>query len=181
MKYLKEWKEKHPDIYEFIVFNILSNCATITNFVVMWLCTGFIFTGLKEIPFRVFIFDYTTKESLMLCGFVSFLIATAAAQIVNFFVQKNLVFHSDAAFGKAAWKYTILAVVLVLVSTALPAYSQRWFARMGIPSGIIPTLANILNIFVQVVISYPTMKFWVMAGKKEKSKDFEEKRYAKEK
>ena len=39
MKELKEWKEKHPDIYEFVIFNILSNCATITNFAVMWVCT----------------------------------------------------------------------------------------------------------------------------------------------
>lgn len=121
---------------------------------------------LREIPFQVFVFDYTTKESRMLCGFLSFLVATAAAQTVNFFVQKNLVFHSDAAFGKAVWKYAILAVVLVIVSTALPAYSQRWFAGLGISETIIPTLANILNILVQVVISYPAMKFWVMPEKK---------------
>ena len=85
---------------------------------------------------------------------------------MNFFVQKNLVFHSDAAFGKAAWKYAVLAVVLVLVSTALPAYSQGWLIGLGIPQGVVPTLANILNILVQVVISYPTMKFWVMPGKR---------------
>lgn len=111
MKELKEWKEKHPDIYEFVIFNILSNCATITNFAVMWVCTEVGFRRFREIPFQVFVFDYTTKESRMLCGFLSFLVATAAAQTVNFFVQKNLVFHSDAAFGKAVWKYAILAVV----------------------------------------------------------------------
>ena len=166
MKGLKQWKENHPDLYEFIIFNILSNCATVTNFVVMWICTGFVFKGLKEIPFQAWIFDYTTRESLMLCGFLSFLVATAAAQTVNFFVQKNLVFHSDAAFGKAAWKYAVLAVVLVLVSTALPAHSQGWLIGLGIPQGVVPTLANILNILVQVVISYPTMKFWVMPGKR---------------
>ena len=166
MKELKEWKEKHPDIYEFVIFNILSNCATITNFAVMWVCTEVGFRRFREIPFQVFVFDYTTKESRMLCGFLSFLVATAAAQTVNFFVQKNLVFHSDAAFGKAVWKYAILAVVLVIVSTALPAYSQRWFAGLGISETIIPTLANILNILVQVVISYPAMKFWVMPEKK---------------
>ena len=166
MKELKEWKEKHPDIYEFVIFNILSNCATITNFAVMWVCTEVGFRRFREIPFQVFVFDYTTKESRMLCGFLSFLVATAAAQTVNFFVQKNLVFHSDAAFGKAVWKYAILAVVLVIVSTALPAYSQRWFAGLGISETIIPPLANILNILVQVVISYPAMKFWVMPGKR---------------
>jgi len=127
MNSIKKWIKAHPDLWEFILFNILSNCATVTNFVVMWLCTGFIFKSLKEIPFQFFIFDYTSKGSLMLCGFLSFLIATAAAQTVNFFVQKNWVFKSNAAFASAVPKYILLAVVLVIVSAALPAYSQQLF------------------------------------------------------
>ena len=42
------WKGKHPDLWEFILFNILSNCATVTNFIVMWLGTGLLFTGLSD-------------------------------------------------------------------------------------------------------------------------------------
>ena len=90
------------------------------------------------------------------------LTATAAAQIVNFFVQKNLVFHSNEKFGRAAWKYLILAIILVMVSTALPAYSQGWFTAIGVLDTLAPTLANVLNIIVQVIISYPMMKFWIM-------------------
>lgn len=52
------WSKAHPQLWEFILFNLLSNCATITNFVVMWLCTGWVFKGLADIPFRFFIFDY---------------------------------------------------------------------------------------------------------------------------
>lgn len=162
MSALRVWKEKHPDLWEFILFNILSNCATVTNFVVMWICTGLVFIGLANRPFQFFIFNYTTVESLGLCGFLSFLTATAAAQTVNFFVQKYWVFKSNATFQKAVPKYIILAVVLVLISSALPAYSQALFIGVGIPQGLAPTLANILNILVQVVISYPTMKFVIM-------------------
>ena len=103
----------------------------------------------------------------MLCGFLSFLIATAVAQTVNFFVQKNWVFKSNAAFASAVPKYIFLAVVLVIVSAALPAYSQQLFIQIGIPAGFAPTLANVLNIVVQVVLSYPTMKFWIMPKTKE--------------
>ena len=98
----------------------------------------------------------------MLCGFLSFLTATAAAQTVNFFVQKKLVFKSDANFQKAVPKYVVLAVALVLISAALPAYSQQLLVRVGISQALAPTIANIINIVVQVVISYPTMKFWIM-------------------
>lgn len=79
-----------------------------------------------------------------------------------FFVQKNFVFKSNAAFSQAVPKYIMLAVVLVIVSAALPAYSQTLLARCGIPQGIVPTLANIVNIVVQVALSYPAMKFWIM-------------------
>lgn len=163
MNTIKKWIEKHPELWEFILFNILSNCATITNFIVMWICTGFVFQSLSHVPFQFFIFNYTNVErDLGLCGFLSFLVATALAQTVNFFVQKNLVFKSNAAFRKAVPKYIILAVILVIISAALPAYSQVFLMNIGIPQGIAPTVANVVNILVQVIISFPAMKFWVM-------------------
>lgn len=163
---IKKWIDEHPNLWEFIKFNILSNCATVTNFVVMWLGTNILFTLFKEQPFQFFIFNYTTRESLMLCGFLSFLVATAAAQTVNFFVQKNWVFKSNAQFAQAVPKYIVLAVVLVILSAALPAYSQALFINLGVPASVAPTLANIVNILMQVIISYPAMKFWIMPDKK---------------
>ncbi len=41
MSCVKTWISKHPSLWEFILFNILSNVATIVNFIVMWICTGF--------------------------------------------------------------------------------------------------------------------------------------------
>lgn len=166
---MKKWIKEHPDLWEFILFNILANCATVTNFIIMWLCTGFIFSGLSDRPFKFLVFDYSTPESLMLCGFLSFLIATTAAQIVNYFVQKNLVFKSNAAFQTAVPKYIVMVVVLVLVSAALPGYSQKLFISIGIPKGLAPTLANVCNIAVQVIISYPSMKFWIMPKENKKA------------
>ena len=166
---MKEWIRKHPNIWEFILFNVLSNCATIVNFVTMWFCTLFLFRGLSDVPFRFLIFDYTAAESQGLCGFLSFLTSTALAQTVNFFVQRNWVFKSDAAFAKAVPKYICLAVILVLISAALPAYSQRVFTGLGIPEGLVPTMANLLNIVVQIVLTYPAMKLWIMPKHTEKS------------
>lgn len=160
---MKTWIANHPNIWEFILFNILSNVATVTNFVVMWLCTGFVFSALNQTPFQFLIFHYTNVESdLGLCGFLSFLTATACAQTVNFFVQKNLVFKSNAAFSQAVPKYICLAVLLVVISAAFPADSQTIMANAGISHGLIPTLANVVNIVVQVAIGYPMMKFWIM-------------------
>lgn len=167
MNALKRWISTHPNLWEFILFNFLSNCATITNFVVMWLCTCFLFTSLSGQPFQFFFFRYTNVESdLGLCGFLSFLVSTVTAQTVNFFVQKYLVFHSTAQFSQAIPKYILLAVVLVVISTALPAYSQDLFLSMGFPQFMVPTMANLVNIVVQVALSYPAMKFWIIPPSK---------------
>ncbi|MDC7287473.1 GtrA family protein [Blautia schinkii] len=170
---MKKWIKNHPDIWEFILFNILANCATVTNFIIMWLCTGFIFKGLSNKPFKLLVFDYSTQESLMLCGFLSFLIATTAAQIVNYIVQKKFVFKSSAAFSSAVPKYIVMVLVLVTVSAALPGYSQRFFIHLGLPASLAPTLANVVNIAVQVLISYPSMKFWILPPNKELKKQQE--------
>lgn len=169
MDLIKKWIETHPNLWEFIKFNILSNVATIVNFIVMWIATA-VFTGFgwHLLPFKFFIFNYADniEQNLGLAGFLSFLIATALAQTVNFFVQKQFVFKSNAAFKDAIPKYIMLAIALVIISAALPAYSQKFFRDIGIGASIVPTLANALNIIVQVVISYPTMKYIVMPEKK---------------
>lgn len=163
MSKMKVWITNHPNVWEFILFNVLSNVSTVTNFVVMWLCTVFLFSALNRTPFQFLIFHYVNVESdLGLCGFLSFLTATACAQTVNFFVQKNFVFKSNAVFSQAVPKYICMAVLLVVISAALPAYSQTVMAGIGVMPGAIPTLANVVNILVQVAISYPAMKFWIM-------------------
>ena len=170
MNGVRRFKIAHPTAWEFILFNILSNCATVVNFAVMWICTGFVFRSLSETPFRFLVFNYedNIKSNLGLCGFLSFLVATALAQTVNFFVQKNFVFKSSAAFQEAVPKYIFMAVVLVFLSAALPAYSQSFFVNIGASEGLAPTLANVVNIIMQVAISYPMMKFWIMPEKQKK-------------
>jgi len=118
---IKQLIEDHPNIWEFIKFNVLSNCATITNFIIMWLCTGFIFKSFANTPFKFLVFNYADniESNLGLCGFLSFLVATAAAQTVNFFVQKNLVFKSNAAFEKAVPKYIVLAGACIRSTSGL--------------------------------------------------------------
>lgn len=101
--WIRNWINEHPAVWEFILFNVLSNVATIVNFIAMWICTGFLFVSLENIPFQFFVFHYTQVESdLGLGGFLSFLVATAAAQAVNFYVQKNFVFRSNAANATVA-------------------------------------------------------------------------------
>ena len=164
---IKNWIESHPGTWQFIKFNIFANVATFANFVTMWIATTFLFKSLEETPFKWWIFDYTSKESLMLSGFISFLVATTVGQIVNYIVQRKVTFKSNSEFSRSIPKYIIMVVVIVIVSTALPGKTQMVLAKIGVPSALLPFGANIINLGVQVAISFTVMKFIILPETKE--------------
>lgn len=157
------WKEKHPDLYEFILFNIMSNVATITNFCVLWIGNGLLFSAFAQKEFHWFIFDYPVKNS-GLGGFLSFLLAYVCAQIVNFIVQRKVVFGADVEIGKVIVPYVLTVLVAGIISIWLPPHV------IGVLNpyvgGFAATIANVVNIVIQVVINYPMMKFVIMKKSK---------------
>lgn len=157
---IKAWKEKHPDLYEFILFNIMSNVATITNFVVLALTTGFIFKSLAGRSFQWFIFDYSVENG-GLSGFLGFLTAYICAQIANFIVQRKVVFGANCNIVKVLPWYILTVTVAGIISIWLPPYVIR-LVTPYVGGSIATYIANIVNIVVQVVINYPMLKFVVM-------------------
>ncbi|WP_367566222.1 polysaccharide biosynthesis protein GtrA [Lacrimispora sp.] len=160
---IEKWKEKHPDLYEFILFNIMSNVATITNFLVLALGTGFLFRSFAQTPFHWFIFDYPVKASGDggLCGFLGFLLAYVCAQIVNFIIQKKVVFGSDCQVTKVLPWYLLTVTIAGIISIWLPPHVME-FTGAYVNGTIATYLANFANIVVQVLINYPMMKFVIM-------------------
>jgi putative flippase GtrA len=161
---MKNWIERHPDLWEFIKFNILSNVSTIARFVMTWIGTAIFINSLKILsPFKFAIFDYTSEGSHGLGGFLTFLVAEVIAQIVNFFVQKNWVFKSNADFSKSAPKYAVLAIVIVVVNLILPGHVTNFcINKFGMGTGAASTVATVVNTLLAVVVSYPLLKFWIM-------------------
>lgn len=161
--FVTSWKKHYPDLYEFVLFNLMSNVATITNFVVLVIGTRLFFWKLAEIPFHWLIFDYPVKESGDggLCGFLSFLLAYICAQTVNFFVQRRVVFGADGAIRKTLHWYLLTVTLAGIISIWLPPHVMC--AAEGYLGGTAATyLANGVNILVQVALNYPMMKFVVM-------------------
>lgn len=156
---IKNFKENHPDLYEFLLFNVMSNVATITNFVVLWISTGFIFNTFSDTPFYWFIFDYGVNEG-GLGGFLSFLLAYICAQIVNFIVQRKLVFGANVKIAKVLPWYILTIVVAGLISIWLPPYIIAQITPYV--GAFAATIANVVNIMIQVLINYPMMKFVIM-------------------
>lgn len=163
----KDWTERHHDLWQFILFNILSNISTASRFVMAWVGTA-IFVGAMGLtqPFSFLIFNYTSSGSNGLGGFLTFLIAEVVAQVVNFFVQMKWVFKSSEDFSKAAPKYAVLAIVIVVTNLVLPGYVTSFCKGMGMDAGLAATVASVVNTLLAVVVSFPLLKFWIMPEEK---------------
>lgn len=158
---MKTFIKNHPDLWEFIKFNVLSNVATVSNFVTLWICTTFIFQSLAQTPFQWFVFNYPVQNG-GLAGFLGFLVAYIVAQIVNYIVQRLFVFGATNEISSTLHWYILTVVVAGLLSIVLPPYTTAWFMQLGVGLGAAQMLANVVNIILQVVINYPMLKFVVM-------------------
>ena len=171
------FKERHPTVAQFLVFFILSNGVTVLQMVLMPVLKAlFAGTALVNTPFQVFpvgrnldgsqyyIFNYAAGAVAAdgtgggLAYFLAVQITMAIAQIINFFLQRNVTFKSNGSIGKAAFWYVLAYVVITLVAGALqglykaPIYSFL----MGHLGGAGQTVADVVTMLINCAIS-----FWV--------------------
>ena len=136
----QRWKEDHQALWEFILFNVLSNVSTASRFVVTWIGTAL--TGGA--------------------GTVVVFLAEFIAQVVNYFVQMKLVFKSTADFSKSAPKYAVLALIIVAMNSFIVPKVGELLISKGVAAqtvnGVIVPVAGTL---LAVIVSFPLLKFWI--------------------
>ncbi|TCL54968.1 hypothetical protein EDD76_1173 [Kineothrix alysoides] len=173
----KSWRKKHPNIMEFLIFFLISNGVTVLQMVLMPLIKFiFGFTALVNTAFQVipvgtnldgsiyYVFDYAVGAIAAgggggLAYFLAVEITLLIAQVINFFLQRNVTFQSNSSVRKAAFWYFVSWVLISIGAAALqglyktPVYNLL-MQMFGTSFGM--TLADIVTMFVNSIIS-----FWV--------------------
>lgn len=172
-----KFKEKHPGIAQFIIFFVISNGVTVLQMVLMpaikWI---FSYTALVGTSFQILpvgqnldgsiyhVFDYAAGSIANgggggLAYFLAVEITLLLAQIINFFLQRNVTFQSNSSVGKAAFWYFVAWVIISIGAAALqglykvPIYN---FCMDVMGKGAGMTAADIITMLINSVIS-----FWV--------------------
>ena len=136
----QQWKEEHQALWEFILFNILSNVSTVARFVVTWVGTAL--TGGA--------------------GMAVVFLAELASQVVNYFVQMKFVFKSTADFSKSAPKYAVLALIIIVMNSFIVPKVGQLLIGMGMATGLANgVVVPVAGTLLAVVISFPLLKFWI--------------------
>lgn len=178
LQFWTDFKEKHPNTAQFLVFFLLSNGVTVLQIVLMpmlrsWFAdTALIFTdfqiwqvGQSVDGSAYYIFDYPAGALADgggggLAYFLAVQISIAVAQIINFFAQRNITFKSNTNPWVAAFWYVIAYILITIGAAAAqgfykaPIYDllmNTWgLGQTG------ETIADIITMIINAAIS-----FWV--------------------
>ncbi|WP_100406488.1 hypothetical protein [Bacillus solitudinis] len=178
LRFWANYKEKHPNISQFLVFFLLSNGITVLQIVLMPLFKSiFAQTSLVDTSFRIlqfgqnfdgspyYVFDYAAGALSAgggggLAYFLAVQITIAIAQIINFFAQRSITFKSNSNIWKAAFWYFI-AYILITIGAAVaqgfykaPIY-DLFMNTWGMDS-FGETVADVITMIINSAIA-----FWV--------------------
>ena len=171
------FKEKHPNAAQFLVFFIVSNGVTVLQMLLMPLLRNvFAGTSLTETAFQVFptgrnldgsryyIFNYAAGAIRAdgtgggLAYFLSVQITMGIAQVINFFAQRNITFKHKGSKARAAmWYLTAYIVITFAAGAAQGLYKAPIYRTlMGWWGGFGETAADFITMIINSAIS-----FWV--------------------
>jgi putative flippase GtrA len=171
----KNFEEKHPTVAQFLIFFIVSNGVTVLQMILMPLVKYFFgFTSLVDTNFQVlrcgsvggepyYVFNYaagaiTEGGGGGLAYFLAVEITMAIAQVINFFLQRNVTFKSNSSVAKAAFWYVIAYIIISIGAAALQGFYKdpiyNFFQKIMGGAGV--TVADIVTMIINCAIS-----FWV--------------------
>ncbi|WP_077612648.1 hypothetical protein [Clostridium sp. Marseille-P2415] len=174
----RAFSDKHPTIAQFLIFFLVSNGVTVLQMVLMPAFRNiFGMTALVDTNFQIwhvgsnldgtpyYIFNYAAGELSSgggggLAYFLAVEITMGIAQVINFFLQRNVTFKANNNAAKAAMWYVIAYIIITIGAAALqglykaPIYNLFMNGlKLG---GGGETIADVITMLINSAIS-----FWV--------------------
>lgn len=176
--------ERHPEWSKFLMFLILSNGVTVLQLGMMpvarWVLDSF--TNLMDVSFQVlpvgsnvdgsqyYMFDYAAGALPEGGGGLSYFLAVQItlliAQVLNFFLQRNITFKSNTSILVAAAWYALAYVVITFIAAAAQGFYKApiydllmntwgWGATGAVAADV---LTMIINAAISFWVFYPIFK-----------------------
>lgn len=158
--WLAAFRDRHPALWQFLLFNVFSLAATITDLTVFSLLNGWLLVPWKSVGVTWWLLRYTPEA-----GGLAALVATAsaylAAQIVNFFVQRKGTFHASNSVAASGVMYLVMIAAIWFFQIWFSALLLRWFVPVfgAFWGGLVMRMANGV---VSLLIQFPVNKFIIM-------------------
>ncbi|GGP07660.1 MULTISPECIES: hypothetical protein [Oceanobacillus] len=178
MRFWGNYKEKHPNIAQFLVFFILSNGVTVLQLVLMpvfksiFAKTALVTTNFQVLQFgqnfdgsAYYVFDYAAGPLSQgggggLAYFFAVQITILIAQVINFFAQRSITFKSNSNIWTAAFWYLVAYIIITIGAAAAQGFYKAPIYDLlmntwGMGS-LGETTADVITMIINSAIS-----FWV--------------------
>lgn len=167
IKFFFDVLEKYPTVKQAILFTLFSMICGITQMIITLVLPIILRAASPDKmtePFKWFIFDYTEAG---LGEFIGFLVGSVWGQTLTFLLNRKKTFNVPDHVAFRAIAYTIMAVLIILMQTAIGGGIQDALKR-AVPDAN-STVLGIFNLIAQVVaglaafvVSFLGNKFVVM-------------------
>lgn len=172
------YKEQHPGIAQFLVFCVLSMGMTVLQLVMMPVFKAiFAQTSLVDTTFQVFqfghnfdgsnyfLFDYAAGSLASGGGggfayFLAVQITLGVAQIINFFLQRNVTFKSNSNVWTAAFWYVLAYIVITFGAAAAQGFYKAPVYNLFMNTWNMGSFGETAADFVTMIIN-ANISFWV--------------------
>lgn len=172
-----QFEERRPGVAQFILFTVLSSGMTVLQLILMpaikW---AFGKTELVDTAFQVlrigaasgdtpfYVFDYAAGALPLggggLAYFLAVQITLLIAQVINFFLQRNITFKSNSNVWWAAFWYTVAYVVISFGAAVLQAFYKEPVYTLLMDTWGLGASGETLADFATMLIN-ACVSFWV--------------------
>lgn len=174
----RAFSQKHPTIAQFLIFFLVSNGVTVLQMILMPVFRNLIgLTALVDTNFQIwhvgsnqdgtpyYIFNYAAGALSAgggggLAYFLAVEITMGIAQVINFFLQRNVTFQANNSAAKAAMWYVIAYIIITIGAAALQGLYKAPIYNLfmnGLKLGAGgETVADVITMLINSAIS-----FWV--------------------
>jgi putative flippase GtrA len=170
-KQFQEWKTKHETLWQFVMFTLMSSITTVVDFGSFALFNYWVFTSLKEQPFKWWIINYSIGDG----GFGAFLafgLSFAISQTFNFFLQRKTTFKANNNVLYSGIMYAFMVIGVYFLQLWVPSVIQAGIA-VGVGASLGAAIVKFINMTISMLIQFPMNKWVIMRNIGEKRLDNE--------
>lgn len=154
------WKEKHPTMWQFIFFNLMTMISAGVDFLTFALFNYWIFASFKSETFSWWIINYSIEDG-GLCAFYAFAFSFGIAQTFNFFLQRKTTFKANNNVLFSAVTYALMVLSVCFLQVLVPSYIQAPIALLfGATLGGLTV--KMINMTLSKIIQFPMNKWVIM-------------------
>ncbi len=162
---IKEFTEKHSEIWKFIKFSFTGASTSVLELAVFMFLQYVVFKSLNEVPVQnspVLDFLKIEYKGYMYSYAISAVIGYAAAYIMN----RKLTFKADANPVLSTIIYAVMVVCTIAFNTWFGAFLGTQIKNRGLDNAFIEMLTKLVVMTVPTIWTYPLNRFVIHRKKR---------------